>query len=74
MLEIAWNAKKTWNFEELFFYKYIFLKYIFFNTPPPPEFCLTPPPPPIFFLNVGNSMKLLENMKFWRKKIQILFF
>ena len=48
----------------------------YFNTPPPPpRICLTPffkmleikknsntPPPK--FLNVGNSMKRLENMKF----------
>ena len=43
-------------------------KYIF-QHPPPQFFFYT-----IFFLNVGNSMKRLENMKFWEKKIKILFF
>ena len=50
--------------------------FFFISTPPPPlprNFC-TPPPPnffftPIFFLNVRNSMKHLENMKFWKKLI-----
>ena len=44
-------------------------KNIFFNTPPPRNFFDT-----IFFLNVGNSMKREENMKFWKKKKKIIFF
>ena len=134
MLEIAWNAKKTWNFEEFFFQIYIdshcpyllfgettshltikwrgtfsivfffnvensikckmrknYSSKFFFSTPPPKKYFFTPPPPPqkyfftppppeciflhkYFFLNVGNSMKRLENMKFGKNKVQILFF
>ena len=42
-----------------------------FNTPPPPEFFLYTN---FIFVNVGNSMKREENMKFWKKKFLQLFF
>ena len=38
---------------------------IIYLTPPPPEIFSTQ----FFFLNVGNSMKREENMKFKKKKI-----
>ena len=55
-------------------FQYYYLKKIFFNTrsppPPPPEFFLHQIfVTPNFFLNVGNSMKHEENMKFWKKII-----
>ena len=66
--------------ENMKFWRIILLNKIFFSTPPPPRIFITPPPPPIFFLhqffflNVGNSMKRLENMKFWKKIISNLIF
>ena len=36
--------------------------------PPPPEFFFTPN---YYFLNVGNSIKREENMKYWKTKIKI---
>ena len=43
MLEIAWNVKKTWNFEEKKFLKFYFFQYEFptciiynLEKPPPP--------------------------------------
>ena len=51
-----------------------------FNTPPPPPPTFFTPPPDFFFLhqfsflNVGNSMKPLENMKFCQKKFSNFIF
>ena len=63
MLEIAWNAKKHEILKNYSSKKNIFPTPEIF-LPPPPNFFFTP----FFFLNVGNSMKRLENMKFWKKK------
>ena len=65
--------------ENMKFWRIILLKKKNSNTPPPPRNLFTPPPHFFFytnfFLSVGNSMKRLwENMKFWKKKFQILFF
>ena len=53
-------------------------KIFFFSTPPPPRIFLPPPPEFFFlhhfFLNVGNSMKRLENMKILKKNISNFIF
>ena len=57
------NSIKREIRKNLFFYKK--------NSTPPP------PPPPrrnFLFFNVGNSMKRLENMKYWKKKLKFYFF
>ena len=66
--------------ENMKFWRIILLKKKKVQHPPPPRHFFTTPPPRIFFLhqffclNVGNSMKRLENMKFWKQKFKILFF